>query len=171
MVGAAVGGVVAKLVQILLPILEAPVGGYALLGMGGLLAGVTRAPLLAIIMIFELTQNTAVLVPMMAVSVLAVLTARAFQRESMYIEGLRSAGIVWEKTPEATALSSLTVSDVMREDIRLVPRHTPLPEIVQAFLGSRSLYLYIGDEEGRLLGVIDLLFHDSDFARLALSMR
>ncbi|HEU5251313.1 MAG TPA: chloride channel protein [Thermoanaerobaculia bacterium] len=158
MVGAALGGVVAKLVQITLPILEAPVGGYALLGMGGLLAGVTRAPLLAIIMIFELTQNTAVLVPMMAVSVLAVLTARAFERESHYIEGLRSAGIVWEKTPEATALSSLTVSEVMREDVKLVPRSTPLPEIVQAFLHSRSLYLYIGDEEGRLLGVIDL--HD-----------
>ena len=52
--------------------LAAPVGGYALLGMGGLLAGVTRAPLLAVIMIFELTQNTAVLVPMMVVSVLAV---------------------------------------------------------------------------------------------------
>ena len=158
MVGAALGGGVAKLVQIVLPILEAPVGGYALLGMGGLLAGVTRAPLLAIIMIFELTQNTAVLLPMMAVSVLAVLTARAFQRESMYVESLRSAGIVWEKTPEATALSSLSVSDVMRQDIRLVPRHTPLPEIVQAFLHSRSLYLYIGDEEGKLLGVIDL--HD-----------
>jgi CIC family chloride channel protein len=158
MVGAAVGGSVAKLVQAVLPILEAPVGGYALLGMGGLLAGVTRAPLLAIIMIFELTQNTAVLVPMMAVSVLAVLTARAFQKESHYIEGLRSAGIVWEKTPEATALSSLTVADIMREDIKLVPRSTPLPEIVQAFLHSRSLYLYIGDEEGRLLGVIDL--HD-----------
>jgi CIC family chloride channel protein len=158
MVGAALGGVVAKLVQTGLPILEAPVGGYALLGMGGLLAGVTRAPLLAIIMIFELTQNTAVLVPMMAVSVLAVLAARAFQRESLYVEGLRSAGIVWEKTPEATALSSLTVADVMREDVKLVPRHTPLPEIVQAFLHSRTLYLYIGDEEGRLLGVIDL--HD-----------
>lgn len=158
MVGATVGGAVAKLVQAVLPILEAPVGGYALLGMGGLLAGVTRAPLLAIIMIFELTQNTAVLVPMMAVSVLAILSARVFQKESHYIEGLRSAGIVWEKTPEATALSSLTVADVMREDIKLVPRSTPLPEIVQTFLHSRSLYLYIGDEEGRLLGVIDL--HD-----------
>jgi CIC family chloride channel protein len=158
MVGAALGGAVAKLVQMLLPILEAPVGGYALLGMGGLLAGVTRAPLLAIIMIFELTQNTAVLLPMMAVSVLAVLTARAFQKESFYIQSLRSAGIVWEKTPEATALSSLTVSDVMREDVRLVPRHTPLPEIVNTFLHSRSLYLYVGDEEGRLLGVVDL--HD-----------
>jgi CIC family chloride channel protein len=158
MVGASLGGMVAKLTSVVFPWIESPVGGYALLGMGGLLAGVTRAPLLAIIMIFELTQNTAVLLPMMAVSVLAVLAARALQKESLYVENLRSAGIVWEKTPEATALSSLHVSDVMREDVKLVPRDMPLAEIVNAFLHSRSLYLYVGDEEGRLIGVVDL--HD-----------
>ena len=140
------------------PWIDSPVGGYALLGMGGLLAGVTRAPLLAIIMIFELTQNTAVLLPMMAVSVLAVLSARALQKDSMYVQSLRSAGIVWEKTPEATALSSLKVSDVMRDDVKLVPRNMTLPEIVNVFLHTRSLYLYVGDDEGRLLGVVDL--HD-----------
>ena len=158
MVGASLGGMVAKLTGLVFPWIESPVGGYALLGMGGLLAGVTRAPLLAIIMIFELTQNTAVLLPMMVVSVLAVLSARALQKESLYVENLRSAGIVWEKTPEATALSSLHVSDVMRDDVKLVPRDMPLAEIVNAFLHSRSLYLYVGDEEGRLLGVVDL--HD-----------
>ena len=158
MVGASLGGMVAKLTGLVFPWIESPVGGYALLGMGGLLAGVTRAPLLAIIMIFELTQNTAVLLPMMVVSVLAVLSARALQKESLYIENLRSAGIVWEKTPEATALSSLHVSDVMRDDVKLVPRDMPLAEIVNAFLHSRSLYLYVGDEDGRLIGVVDL--HD-----------
>jgi CBS domain-containing protein len=143
------------------------VGGYALLGMGGLMAGITRAPLLALIMIFELTQNTAVLLPMMIVSVLAVVSARAFQEDSIYIQSLRSAGIVWEKTPEATMLSSLRVSDIMREDVKLVPRTTPLPEILRAFLQNRALYLYVGDEEGRLLGVIDLhdvkdILHEQD---------
>ena len=158
MIGAAVGGVVAQLSQLAFSGLEAPVGGYALLGMGGLLAGVTRAPLLAIIMVFELTQNTTVLLPMMAVSVLAVLSARALEPESVYIQNLRSAGIVWEKTPEATALSSLKVGDIMREDVALVPRTMPLPEIVNTFLHTRSLYLYVGDGQGALLGVIDL--HD-----------
>jgi CIC family chloride channel protein len=158
MVGASLGGVAAKLTELVFPWIDSPVGAYALLGMGGLLAGVTRAPLLAIIMIFELTQNTAVLLPMMAVSVLAVLSARALQKDSMYVQSLRSAGIVWEKTPEATALSSLKVSDVMREDVKLVPRNMTLPEIVNVFLHTRSLYLYVGDDQGRLLGVVDL--HD-----------
>ncbi|HEX4440070.1 MAG TPA: chloride channel protein [Thermoanaerobaculia bacterium] len=158
MVGAALGGASAKIVALAFPHLSAPVGGYALLGMGGMMAGVTRAPLLAVIMIFELTQNTAVLLPMMVVSVLAVVSARMLQKESMYVASLRSAGIVWEKTPEATALATLRVGDIMRRDVALIPASTPLPEIVAAFLRSRSLLLYVGDDQGRLLGAVDI--HD-----------
>jgi CIC family chloride channel protein len=167
LVGATVGGAIAQIFHYVVPGLEAPVGGYALLGMGGLMAGVTRAPLLAMIMIFELTQNTAVLLPMMVVSVLAVVSARAFEEDSIYVQSLRSAGIIWEKTPEATMLSTLKVSDIMRDDVKLVPRTTPLPEILKAFLQTRALYLYVGDEEGKLLGVIDLhdvkeIFHEQE---------
>jgi CIC family chloride channel protein len=158
LVGAALGGMIAKLTHLAVPGLEAPVGGYALLGMGGLLAGITRAPLLAVIMIFELTQNTAVILPMMVVSVLAIVAAKALEQDSIYVQSLRAAGIVWEQTPEATSLSSLKVSDVMRTDVKLVPRNLPLADIVATFLNTRSLYLYVGDEEGRLLGVVDL--HD-----------
>jgi chloride channel protein, CIC family len=158
LIGATVGGAVAKIFHLAIPAIEAPVGGYALLGMGGLMAAVTRAPLLATIMIFELTQNTAVLLPMMVVSVLAIVSARAFEEDSIYVQGLRSAGVVWEKTPEATMLSSLKVAEIMRSDIKLIPRTTPLPEILKTFLSTRSLYLYVGDEAGKLLGVIDL--HD-----------
>ena len=158
LVGATLGGAVAKVVHAALPHIAAPVGGYALLGMGGMLAGVTRAPLLAVIMMFELTQNSAVLVPMMVVSVLAVASAKALQKDSMYVASLRSAGIVWEATPEATALASLKVSDIMRRDVTLIPRTTTLPQIVATFLKSRSLFLYVGDEEGRLQGVVDI--HD-----------
>ena len=158
LVGAALGGIIARLTHAAVPGLDASVGGYALLGMGGLLAGVTRAPLLAVLMIFELTQNTAVILPMMVVSVLAILSAKAFEQDSIYVQSLRSAGIVWEQTPEATTLSSLKVSDVMRTDVKLVPRTLPLTEIVSTFLKTRSLYLYVGDDAGRLLGVVDL--HD-----------
>ncbi len=158
LVGAAVGGAVARLCQLTVPGLDAPIGGYALLGMGGLLAGLTRAPLLAIIMIFELTQNTEVLLPMMVVSVIAALSARIFEKDSIYISNLRSAGIVWESTPEATTISTLKVSDIMRTDVKLIPRSTPLSDIIKTFLATRNLYLYVGDEEGRLLGVVDL--HD-----------
>jgi CBS domain-containing protein len=99
-----------------------------------------------------------VLLPMMLVSVLAVASARPFEKDSIYVQSLRSAGIVWEKTPEATMLSSLRVSEIMRTDVVPVPRTMPLPEILKAFLRTRALYLYVVDDAGALLGVIDL--HD-----------
>jgi len=106
---------------------------------------------------------------MLVVSVAAILSARAFEQESLYVESLRSAGIVWEKTPEATAMSTLKVSDIVRTDIRLIPRTAHFSQIVRTFMETRSLYLYIGDEEGRLLGVIDLHDIKSRFADPALS--
>jgi CBS domain-containing protein len=109
-------------------------------------------------MIFELTQNTAVLLPMLVVAVAAMFSARVFEEESPYVQSLRSAGIVWEKTPEATAMSTLKVSDILRTDVKLLPQTTRFSEVVKTFLQTRSLYLYIGDADGRLLGVIDL--HD-----------
>ncbi|HEY6931405.1 MAG TPA: chloride channel protein, partial [Thermoanaerobaculia bacterium] len=148
MVGATVGAAIARITQWIAPGFDAPVGGYALLGMGGLMAGVTRAPLLAMIMIFELTQNTAVILPMMLVSVVAIVSARMLEADSIYVQSLRSAGIVWEKTPEATMLSTLRVSEIMRTDVVPVPRTLPLPEILKAFLHTRALYLYVVDESG-----------------------
>jgi len=90
--------------------------------------------------------------------VIAALSARIFEKDSIYVSSLRSSGIAWEATPEATGISTLKVSDIMRTDVKLIPRTTPLSEIVKLFLSTRSLYLYVGDEEGRLLGVVDL--HD-----------
>jgi CBS domain-containing protein len=120
-------------------------------------------------MIFELTQNSQVLLPMMVVSVAAILSARFFEEDSIYIASLRSAGIVWEKTPEATAMSTLKVADILRTDVKLLPATTTFSQIVRTFLETRSLYLYIGDQAGRLLGVIDLHDVKSRFADPSLS--
>jgi len=156
MVGSALGALAALGTRALAPWLDAPAGAYALLGMGGMLAGVTRAPLLAVIMMFELTGDTALLLPMLLVSVLAVLSARKLERDSMYVQSLRSAGIVWEKTPEATAASSLKVADVMRTDISPLARTMPLSEVLDRFLKSRNLMLYVVGEDGKLLGGVDI---------------
>ena len=169
MVGSAVGGLAAIGTRALIPWLDAPAGAYALLGMGGMLAGVTRAPLLAVIMMFEMTGDTALLLPMLLVSVLAVISARKLERDSMYVQSLRSAGIVWEKTPEATAASSLKVADVMRTDVSPLPRSMPLSQVLERFLKSRNLMLYVVDEEGKLLGAVDIHTVKDSFSEPQLS--
>ncbi len=158
MVGAALGGSVAIVVGTVFPRVAAPVSAYALLGMGGMLAGTTRAPFLAIVMMFELTQDGNVVLPMMIVSILAISGAKVFERESVYVEELRESGVEWNETPESTALASLKVKEIMRTDIQLIPQTVPLPEIVRTFLETRVFYLFVGDAAGNLLGVIDM--HD-----------
>jgi CIC family chloride channel protein len=158
MVGAALGGSLAIVAAAIFPHISAPVSGYALLGMGGMLAGTTRAPFLAIAMIFELTQDPNVFLPMMLVSILAISGAKVFERESVYVEELRESGVEWRETPESTALASMKVKEIMRTDTQLIPQTVPLPEIIRTFLETRVFYLFVGDGDGRLLGVIDL--HD-----------
>lgn len=174
MVGAALGGSIGIVVGKTFPHLSAPVSGYALLGMGGLLAGTTRAPFLSMIMMFELTQNENVLLPMMIVALLSISGAKLFERESVYVEELRESGVEWNETPESTALASLRVRDIMRTDVDMIPQTTPLPEVIQTFLQKRMFYAFVGDSENRLLGVIDLhdlkdALHDPDLADPAIS--
>ncbi|HKB69344.1 MAG TPA: chloride channel protein [Thermoanaerobaculia bacterium] len=158
MTGAALGGSVGIVVARLFPHLASPISSYALLGMGGLLAGTTRAPFLSIIMMVELTQNEDLLLPMMIVALLAISGAKLFERESVYVEELRESGVEWNETPESSALASLRVRDILRSDVELIPQTMRLPEVMKAFLQTRVYYFFVGDAGGRLLGVIDL--HD-----------
>lgn len=158
MVGATLGAIVGTVAHGLAPHLTAPISCYALLGMGGLLAGTTRAPLLAIIMMFELTDAPAILLPMMLVAVLAIAGARIFERESIYVEELREHGVEWQDSPQATALGSLRVVDILRRDVVPVPRTLPIETVLDTLLGGRALALYVTADDGRLLGMVDL--HD-----------
>ena len=158
MTGAALGGSVGILVTHVVPRLASPISGYALLGMGGLLAGTTRAPFLSIIMMVELTQNEVIVLPMMIVALLAISGAKLFERESVYVEELRESGVEWNEAPESAALANMRVKDIVRSDVELIPQTMPLPDIMKAFLQARVFYFFVGDAEGRLLGVIDL--HD-----------
>src|SRR6185369_8581992 len=68
-------------------------GVFALVGMGGLLAATTHSPLLAMIMIFELSLNYSLMPPLMLACAISTLTARRFHRDSIYTEPLRRKGL------------------------------------------------------------------------------
>src|SRR6185369_10887642 len=97
---------------------ELPQGAFALVGMGGLLAATTHSPLLAMIMIFELSLNYSIMPPLMLSCVVATLVSRSFHPESVYTEPLRRKGL--ELTRESARLGAATektVGDIMREPV------------------------------------------------------
>ncbi|HET9332459.1 MAG TPA: chloride channel protein [Gemmatimonadota bacterium] len=155
-IGAVLGGVFGALTHELAPVHTATSGAYALAGMGGIIAGTTHAPFLAIIMVFELTQNYGIVLPLMLTSITAYWTARSIRRTSIYTEELKRRGMRWEGTAQERLLRSLTVRDIMLTDVTLYPATLPLEKVVDVFQNTRALQIYVGDDEGRLLGIVEL---------------
>lgn len=92
--GAMLGGTVGMLAQMIAPFPIAEPGAYALVGMGALFAGIIRAPLTSVFMIFEITQDYQILVPLMVANMLSLAISRRYQAEPVYKALLRQDGIV-----------------------------------------------------------------------------
>jgi CIC family chloride channel protein len=172
--GAMLGGVFGTLVHLTFPQQTGSAGAYALAGMGGLVAGTTHAPFLAILIIFELTQDYEIVLPVMLTAVAAYSTARAIRGTSIYDEELRRRGMRWEGTPQERLMRQLKVRDIMLTDVPLYPEDLPIDQIVEIFQGSRALQIYVGDREGRLLGIIELhevkwILREEEFAPLLIA--
>ncbi len=138
----------------LLPGAVAGAGAYGLVGMGAVFAAAGRAPITAVIIVFELTGDYSVILPLMLAVVIATALSRRLSADSIYTLKLRRRGIDIERPALAGPVAGLRIGDVMRPPPEPLPANTPLPEIAAAFLRERRPALPVIDAEGLLLGVI-----------------
>jgi CIC family chloride channel protein len=124
--------------------------------MGGLLAGMTHAPLTAIMMIFEQTNNYQIVLPLMFVCIVSHFTTRLFKARSMEEESLHRSGVVLPTGLEAGVMQSLRVEDIMHDDVPAVSHSVPFSMIVEQFLKEPYSNLYVVNSEGKFLGAIRL---------------
>ena len=127
---------------------------FALVGMGALLAAASHAPVMAIIMLFEMTLSYDIIMPLMLCSVVAYYTARGIEDQSLYSEALNKKAA--EAPPTATTLPGV-VADLVRGQASSVSLTARFEEIANQFLASRQEEIYVTDE-GRYAGVVSL--HD-----------
>jgi CIC family chloride channel protein len=156
MLGSLLGGAFGYGVHELFPHTTAEQGAYALVGMGGLLAGMTHAPLTAIMMIFEQTNNYQIVLPLMFVCIVSHFTTRLFKARSMEEESLHRSGVVLPTGLEAGVMQSLRVEDIMHDDVPAVSHSVPFSMIVEQFLKEPYSNLYVVNSEGKFLGAIRL---------------
>ena len=136
-----------------------PTGAFALVGMGAMLAATTHSPLLAMIMIFELSLNYSVMPPLMLACAVATLVARRLHPESIYTEPLRRKGLEpHRESPYVGAAAEKTVGDLMRAPVPPLRENTPFSNIAERFFTSPNNFLPVVDSGQRLLGVVSL--HD-----------
>jgi CIC family chloride channel protein len=151
LVGAILGGLIGIPVHAAFPGITASPNAYALVGMGALLAATTHAPLMAILILFEITLDYDIVLPLMLACVAAYTAARGLGRESLYAAALRN-----RPTPAAAGLEALRVRDLMRADPPSVTESARFSEIADRFVLHRHHNLYVVGRDQEFRGVIPL---------------
>lgn len=142
-IGAMAGGAIGTVAHRLAPFPTAAPGAYALVGMGTLFAGIVRAPMTSVFMVFEITQDYQILVPLMVANLLSFVISRRFQPTPVYHALLRQDG-VHLPSPSAPRNSGWTVRNVMRADPPLVPPETTIAEAIAALAATGASRALVG---------------------------
>lgn len=156
--GAMTGAVVGHLSGWTLGDLAGSPGGYALVGMGGIVAGAMHAPITAMVMMFELTGNYTIILPLMIVCILSTLVTNLVQRESIYTAKLARAGIDLFRGRTLDIFRDLKVEDCMRPPPPSIDGRMKAADAIKRLLTEEGGTRYVTDETGKIYGAIRL--HD-----------
>lgn len=163
-IGAMAGGAVGWLVRSIAPFPTAEPGAYALVGMGTLFAGIIRAPMTSVFMIFEITQDYEILVPLMVANMLSYVISRRYQPVPVYHGLLHQDGIHLPSQAARAGSTNRTARHVMQTDPSLLSPDLTI-EQVWRLLGADASPRYLVGADRHLVGVVD--FEDLDKARVA----
>jgi chloride channel protein, CIC family len=157
-VGAMVGGAYGQVVHRMLPTLTAGNGAYATVGMAVVFAAAARAPITAIVILFELTLDYRIMLPLMLATVVATVIAEKLEPESIYTLKLVRRGIDFRGRIRANARQQLTVGEVMTPaaDIPTVTSTMTLAELADFFRSTGVPGTPVLDDQGRLSGIVTI---------------
>jgi len=155
--GALLGGGLGQLLERLVPSIHVPPGAFALMGMAGSLAGTTHAAVSAVLIIFELTGDYGVVLPLMLSSAVAAATSRALETDSLYTAPLRRRGVKLPELPRPEWLRATPVSALLSHDAERCNPETPFRTLLPRLLSLPSGQdLYVVGPDGELLGIVAL---------------
>jgi len=152
--GASLGYLFGYAVHAVWPLGAADPQAFALVGMGALLAAASHAPVMAIIMLFEMTLSSDIIMPLMLCSVVAYYTARGIEDQSLYSEALKKKEA---DAPETVRLPGI-VADLAKAQTTSVRLTARFEELAREFLHSRHEEVYVTTPDGNYAGAVSL--HD-----------
>ena len=154
-IGAMLGGTVGTVAHHVLPAYTATPGAYALVGMGAVFAGIVRAPMTSVLMIFEMTQDYAVIVPLMIANLVSLFIASRLQREPIY-EALAVQDGIHLPTPETRQRhGQRQVIRVMQAASQLLSAEITVQEALGRVRPSELRTWLVTDRRG-VIGIVNL---------------
>jgi chloride channel protein, CIC family len=152
-IGAMAGGVFGRAANVVLPNLTASPGAYALVGAAAVFGAAAHAPMTAIIILFEMTDNYRIILPLMLCVVLAQLIASRVDLDSIYTVKLRRLGGM-NRPSETGTLDILLVADAMADDFPSVRPDMPLAELADRAREEHTRSWVVLDGNDRLAGIV-----------------
>ncbi len=159
MTGAAFGGIANHF----FPEVAGPVGAYAIVGMASTFSSTARAPVTAVVILFELTRNYDIILPLMTCVVVSMIVSQMIYKESIYSKKMRRKGVEPPSEKSFDALESVLVRDVMTKGFKGVPGNTSLTGLEDVFKSTGQRGLLVFDEEGGLEGMVTVTDVESAF--------
>lgn len=153
-VGATLGGAFGMLMANLFPSLGVSPAAFALVGMAAVLAGAVHAPLTAVLLLFEMTNDYRIILPLMFSVAISLVLSQRIQRDSVYAMGLARHGIRLDRGRDVEVMSAITVGEAMRPGTESLPESMNLIEAAETLSKMRHHGLPVVDAGSRLSGII-----------------
>jgi CIC family chloride channel protein len=151
--GAMLGGAIGTVAHGLLPGYTATPGAYALVGMGALFAGIVRAPMTSVLMIFEMTRDYAVIVPLMIANLTSFFISSRFQKEPIYEALAHQDGIHLPSHSTRNVPNQRTVLQIMRKTPEILPAESRVQDVIE-HAGTGKLRAWPVAEKDFFLGML-----------------
>ncbi|HZD93773.1 MAG TPA: chloride channel protein, partial [Candidatus Sulfotelmatobacter sp.] len=151
--GAMLGGTIGNFAHRLLPAHTATSGAYALVGMGALFAGIVRAPMTSVLMIFEMTRDYSVIVPLMISNLASLFISSKLQKQPIYEALAHQDGIHLPNPKSHRQLGERKVSQVMRSATEILAAEMTVGHALERIQSSPFRAWPVADE-GSIIGVL-----------------
>ncbi len=156
-VGTMLGSAYGQVLNRFLPtVLTSDVQTYGIAGMAATLAGVVRCPITAILLVFELTNDYRLILPIMLSTVVCVIVVEQIEPFGIYVRGLKRKGVHLPQGSEIDLLQTVRVLDVMRTPAPTISENASLIDLRDTLRREQVRTLSVIDAEGQLIGVVTL---------------
>jgi len=155
-IGSMFGGAFGHVVHGWFPSITSTPGAFALVGMAAVFAGAARAPITSIIILFEMTDDYRLILPLMLATVISTILAEHLSKESIYTLKLSRRGIRLERGRDIDVMQGVLVGEAMTTEVDTVSADMDLQELDLLFAETHHHGFPVVDEGGILLGVVTL---------------
>ncbi|HUU39877.1 MAG TPA: chloride channel protein, partial [Desulfatiglandales bacterium] len=153
-IGVMLGSSFGSLIHILFPAMEISPGAYALVGMGAVFAGAAQAPISAIMILFEMTGDYKIILPLMITCVISTLVIKKISKDSIYTLKLRRRGIDIINIKNQDLMDMILVSEAMFRHVDTVIETIPVRDAGLMIKRTTHRGFPVLDSDGRLTGMV-----------------